>query len=148
MKKKQFFKKFEKKTVLNNHMRNVIPKFQSCRWNGVATIAKTYTHLRRLVVGYPVYLHAFACRIPDICTFYGFFSRGFYIIFCFNNFRVNMEDILSQGTRKSVTDMSALNYDVIYPVFKVYECHLSQDEEINLCMWSMMISDDAMRSEV
>ena len=26
-------------------MRNVIPKFQSCMWNGVATIAKTYIHI-------------------------------------------------------------------------------------------------------
>ena len=28
----------------DNHMKNVMPKFQSCRWNGVATIVKRYTH--------------------------------------------------------------------------------------------------------
>ena len=35
--------KFEEKTFLDSHMRNGMPKFQSCRLNDVATIEKTYT---------------------------------------------------------------------------------------------------------
>ena len=42
--KKQVFKNL-KKNVLDNHMRNVMPKFQSCRLNGVATVEKTYIHI-------------------------------------------------------------------------------------------------------
>ena len=41
---KSNFSKIKKKTVLDIHTRNVMPKYQSCRLNGVATIAKTYTH--------------------------------------------------------------------------------------------------------
>ena len=39
--KKQFFKNL-RKPFLDSHMRNVVPKFQSSRLNGVATIALTY----------------------------------------------------------------------------------------------------------
>ena len=38
--KKQFFKNL-RKSFLDSHMRNVVPKFRSCRLNGVATIAIT-----------------------------------------------------------------------------------------------------------
>ena len=34
----------KKKQVLDNHMSNVVPKFQSCRLNGVAINAITYIH--------------------------------------------------------------------------------------------------------
>jgi len=37
--KKQFFKNLKKKSIIN-YMMNVLPKFQSCRMNGVATIER------------------------------------------------------------------------------------------------------------
>ena len=42
-------KKIEKKTSSDNHTRNVMPKFQSCRLNGVATIERTHksTHTHK-----------------------------------------------------------------------------------------------------
>ena len=40
LEKKQFFKKL-KKSVLDNHMRNVVPKFQTTGLNDVATIEKS-----------------------------------------------------------------------------------------------------------
>ena len=40
---KTFFPKFEK-TARIIHMSNVIPKFQSCRFNGVAIIERTPIH--------------------------------------------------------------------------------------------------------
>ena len=33
-----------RKPFLDIHIRNVMPKFESSRLNGVAVIAKTYTH--------------------------------------------------------------------------------------------------------
>ena len=41
--KEQLFK-YLRKPFLDSHMRNVVPKFRSCRLNGVATIAITYIH--------------------------------------------------------------------------------------------------------
>ena len=43
LEKKQFFKNL-RKPFLDNHTRNVMPKFESSRMNGVAVIAKTYIH--------------------------------------------------------------------------------------------------------
>ena len=41
------------KTFLDIHIRNVVPKFESSRLNGVAVIAKTYT---------PTYTHTAELR--------------------------------------------------------------------------------------
>ena len=41
---KTIFQKFEKTFLDNIHLRNVIPKFEISRLNGVAVIAKTYIH--------------------------------------------------------------------------------------------------------
>ena len=37
--------KKQKKTSRITHMRNVMPKFKSCRLNGVTTFEKTYIHI-------------------------------------------------------------------------------------------------------
>ena len=40
----KFFFKNLRKSILDIHIRNVMPKFESSRLNGVAVIAKTYIH--------------------------------------------------------------------------------------------------------
>ena len=51
--KKQFFKNL-RKPFLDIHIRNVMPKFESSRLNGVAVIAKTYIHTY-----IPTYIHTY-----------------------------------------------------------------------------------------